>query len=63
MKLSTFLNREVDFTKGNNAANLLLFAIPIILGALLQNLYHSADTVVLGNYVGAEALAAAGGLA
>lgn len=59
MKLSTFLNREVDFTKGNNAANLLLFAIPIILGALLQNLYHSADTVVLGNYVGAEALAAA----
>ena len=49
---------NLDFTRGNIYAGLLLFAIPIMLGEVLQNLYHSTDSVVLGNFVGESALAA-----
>lgn len=52
------LRRNVDFTKGNIFKSLLLFAIPIMLGEVFQNLYHSTDSVVLGNFAGDSALAA-----
>ena len=52
------LRENLDFTKGNIYKSLLLFAIPIMLGELLQNLYQSTDSVVLGNFVGESALAA-----
>ncbi len=52
------LRRNVDFTKGNIYKSLLLFAIPIMLGEVFQNLYHSTDSVVLGNFAGDSALAA-----
>lgn len=52
------LRKEVDFTKGNNISNLIVFALPIMLGALLQKLYHSVDSIVLGQFVGSDALAA-----
>lgn len=52
------LRRSIDFTKGNIYKSLLLFAIPIMLGEVFQNLYHSTDSVVLGNFAGASALAA-----
>jgi len=52
------LRKNVDFTKGNIYRNLLLFAIPIMLGEIFQNLYHSTDSVVLGNFAGDSALAA-----
>lgn len=56
--MASSLRRNVDFTKGNIYKGLLLFAIPIMLGEVFQNLYHSTDSVVLGNFVGDSALAA-----
>ena len=49
-----------DLTKGNVTRALLLFALPMILGNLLQQCYNIADTWVVGRYVGADALAAVG---
>lgn len=37
---------------------LLIFSIPVFVGYLLQNLYNSVDSIVVGNFVGKEALAA-----
>ncbi len=45
-------------TSGSIQRNLLLFAFPLFLGTLFQQLYHTADTLVVGNFVGREALAA-----
>ena len=49
-----------DLTKGNVTGSLLTFAAPMILGNLLQQWYHIADTWVVGKFVGADALAAVG---
>lgn len=49
-----------DLTKGNVVKALLVFAGPMILGNLLQQLYNIIDTWVVGRYVGADALAAVG---
>lgn len=45
-------------TTGSIQRNLLSFAIPIFLGNLFQQLYHTADSLVVGNFVGKESLAA-----
>lgn len=50
--------KGIDFSTGSIFQKLLLFSIPIILGELLQNLYNSADALIVGNYVGKTALAA-----
>lgn len=50
----------VSMTQGNITKTLLLFSIPLILGNLLQQLYNTADSVIVGNYVGSNALAAVG---
>ena len=47
-------------TEGSIAKSLLLFAVPLILGNLLQQLYNTADYIIVGNFVGANALAAVG---
>ena len=39
---------------------LLLFFFPILIGTFFQQLYNTVDTVVVGQYVGKEALAAVG---
>lgn len=53
------MNRKnVDFTQGNIILELIAFSIPIVLGELFQNLYNSVDTLVVGNFVGKNALAA-----
>ncbi|MGX8681933.1 MAG: MATE family efflux transporter, partial [Spirochaetales bacterium] len=52
------IRENLDFTRGNIYKSLVLFAIPIMLGELLQNLYQSTDSVILGNFVGEHALAA-----
>lgn len=48
----------IDFIKGNIIHNLIAFSIPIVLGELLQNLYNSADALVVGNFMDENALAA-----
>lgn len=49
-----------DMTKGNSAKILFYFAIPMILGNMFQQLYNIIDSIIVGNFVGAEALAAIG---
>lgn len=52
-------NRQlINFTEGKVIPKLIRFAIPIIIGELLQNLYNSVDSIVVGNYIGDAALAA-----
>ena len=45
-------------TEGSISKKLILFALPVFLGQLLQQLYNVVDTIVVGNYLGKEALAA-----
>ena len=49
-----------NLTKGPITVNLLFFALPLMFGNLLQQLYNVADTWVVGRYLGADALAAVG---
>ena len=49
-----------DLTTGNITKTMLLFALPMILGNLLQQLYNVADTLIVGQFLGADALAAVG---
>ncbi|MDE7404046.1 MAG: MATE family efflux transporter, partial [Lachnospiraceae bacterium] len=49
-----------DLTQGNVTGTMLLFAGPMILGNLLQQCYNIADTLIVGRYLGASALAAVG---
>ena len=50
--------RAIDFTQGSIQRNLIAFAFPLFLGNLFQQLYNAADSLIVGNYIGAEALAA-----
>ena len=47
-------------TEGNIFKILVLFSIPLILGNLLQQMYNTVDSIIVGNYVGSNALAAVG---
>lgn len=49
-----------DMTKGRPLPVLLRFTIPLLLGNLFQQFYNMADTIIVGRYVGAGALAAVG---
>ena len=49
-----------DLTKGNITKTLLLFSLPMIAGNLLQQFYNIADTLIVGRFLGRNALAAVG---
>lgn len=49
-----------DLTKGPVTKTMLLFALPMMLGNLLQQLYNVADTLIVGRFLGPDALAAVG---
>lgn len=49
-----------DLTKGPVMGSMLAFAVPMILGDLLQQCYNVADTLIVGQYLGKNALAAVG---
>ena len=49
-----------DLTRGPIMKTMLCFAIPMILGNLLQQCYNIADTLIVGRYLGSNALAAVG---
>lgn len=49
-----------NLTQGNVTKNILLFAGPMILGNLLQQFYNIADTLIVGRFLGPNALAAVG---
>jgi putative MATE family efflux protein len=49
-----------DLTSGNVAKQILKFALPMLLGSLFQQLYSIVDTIIVGKYLGKEALASVG---
>lgn len=51
---------QKDLTQGPITANLLRFAVPLMIGNLLQQFYNIADTWIVGQYLGSDALAAVG---
>ncbi len=50
----------VDMTEGTPWKKIVLFAVPMLVGNIAQQLYNTVDSVVVGNYVGDNALAAVG---
>lgn len=51
---------DVDMTQGSIVRHLLLFAFPLLIGNIFQQLYNMVDTWVVGNYVSNEAYSAVG---
>ncbi|HJC89748.1 MAG TPA: MATE family efflux transporter [Candidatus Mediterraneibacter excrementigallinarum] len=51
---------ENELTRGPVMKTMLRFAVPMILGDLLQQCYNIADTLIVGRFLGADALAAVG---
>ncbi|MDR0928131.1 MAG: MATE family efflux transporter [Oscillospiraceae bacterium] len=49
-----------DMTQGAPMRNLLMFSIPLLIGNLAQQLYSTADSIIVGHFVGDSALAAVG---
>ena len=59
--MSNEMTSQNQITEGGILRPLLAFFFPILLGTFFQQLYNTADAVVVGNYVGTVALAAVGG--
>lgn len=53
-------SKEMDMLNGGLAGKLILFAIPLALSSILQQLFNSADVAVVGRFAGDQALAAVG---
>lgn len=51
---------SVDLTSGNIVKLILQFALPLMFGNVFQMLYNTVDSIVVGNFVGTQALAAVG---
>lgn len=49
-----------DMTEGNETSLLLKFTVPMLIGNLFQQFYNMVDSIIVGNYVGKNALAAVG---
>ena len=52
--------KNLDMTEGRISKQIILYAIPLLLGNILQQLYNAFDAIVVGNFVSNEALAAVG---
>lgn len=57
---SRFFSGSVVLTEGSPLAKILAFSVPLLLGNILQQLYNTVDSIVVGNFVGSGALAAVG---
>ena len=51
---------EVNLTEGSIFQKLIRFSLPMIAGNLLQQIYNLVDTLIVGRYIGADALASVG---
>ena len=51
---------ELDMTKGSPSKLIARFIIPVIIGNIFQQLYNMVDTIIVGRFVGVDALAAVG---
>ena len=53
-------SKTLNMTEGNPVWLLLIFAVPMLIGNVFQQMYNLVDSVIVGRYVGANALAAVG---
>ncbi len=53
-------NHTTDMTVGNPVKHIIIFALPALIGNIFQQVYNLADSVIVGRFVGADALAAVG---
>lgn len=53
-------SKTLNMTEGNPVNLLILFAIPMLIGNVFQQMYNLVDSVIVGKFVGADALAAVG---
>ena len=60
MELLKKFVEPVDMTEGSPWKKIVLFAVPMLVGNIAQQLYNTVDSVVVGRYVGDNALAAVG---
>jgi len=51
-RTKTFFPFEVDFLEGPIFRALVLFAIPLFISNIFQQLYNTVDTMIVGNYLG-----------
>lgn len=58
--MNTKSKHEIDMTHGSIFPKLMVFAVPLALSGLLQLTFNAADIIVLGRFVGSDALAAVG---
>ncbi len=54
---------SIDMLNGPLPLKIILFAVPLALSSILQQLFNSADAIIAGQYIGSSALAAVGGVA
>lgn len=52
--------QQVSMTEGVIWKQILAFSLPLLIGNLFQQLYNTVDSIVVGNFIGSEALAAVG---
>ena len=50
-----------DLTSGHEGKSILLFTLPMLIGALFQQLYNTADSIIVGQFIGKDAMAAVSG--
>jgi putative MATE family efflux protein len=53
-------NHTTDMTEGNSVRHILIFALPALIGNIFQQVYNLADSMIVGRFVGSDALAAVG---
>lgn len=63
MKGQLMKDHTTDMTVGDPVRHLLVFAVPALIGNLFQQVYNLADSVIVGRFIGANALAAVGATA
>lgn len=54
------MTKMKSMTEGSPWKHILLFALPVMAGSLLQQLYNTVDTIIVGNFAGEDSLSAVG---
>ena len=53
-------DKTLNMTSGSAVRLLIIFSIPMLIGNVFQQLYNLADSIIVGQFLGADALAAIG---
>lgn len=59
-KFINYLARPKNMTEGKPSLRLIEFAVPLLIGNFVQQLYNTVDSIIVGKYIGDQALAAIG---